>query len=171
MPEKDWFFSPREYLRFGDKPIVSKPLINTSLKELADAEWYLAVYARYVKGYGHTKVKYHFSDPDKNGNPFIVFRLWVAGNLTLEADGAPLLATLVVRDLTPNFSRPPSFALMPLADPQYLVQAPLKKEETELEYLERTNAEKLKNLKARVRHETPSQDRDVISPSERRLVG
>ena len=178
--DKAFVFTPREYLKFGDKPIKSPPLINTSLKELAEMEWYLTVYAKYVKGYSHTKLKYHFGNPDGKGHPYLVFKMWASGNY-LENTRPPfgdinysLVELLVKHDLTPNFTKPPSFALMPL--PSFVRQSsnePLikHKSEDELEYLQRTNTEKLLKLKEKIHAKGRIKTRDEISISPQRLVG
>lgn len=138
---KEFVFTPNEYLRHGDKEIKSLPLINTSLRGLADAGWYLGVRARFVVGYGHTKLRFHFSDPDKSGNPFLVFKFWASGN-KMHGD---MIELFVKHDLTPNFTKPPSFSLMPL--PQYVPEMGNQEpKETELEYLQRINKEKLELL-------------------------
>jgi hypothetical protein len=177
--DKAFVFTPHEYLRFGNKDIKSPPLINTSLKELAEMEWYLTVYARYVKGYSHTKLKYHFGNPDGKGHPYIVFKMWAKGNY-LDNVRPPfgdvnlaLVQLLVKHDLTPNFTKPPSFALMPLPDYIPVVQTPLIKHipEDELEYLQRTNAEKLLKLKEKINAKGRVKSRDEVFVSQERMVG
>lgn len=169
MGTREFVYTPNEYLRFGDKSIKSPPLINTSLKELAEMSWYLTVSARYVSGYSHSKLKYHFSNPDKQGYPFLVFKVWVKGSylhslrpnvhfdkLSPETHNPlgdinlSLVELFVKHDLTPAFTKPASFALMPLPDyaPVMGNQEPVaeKVQETELEYLTRMNEEKMKVL-------------------------
>lgn len=132
--ETEFFLVPGEYLAGGDRPIKAPPLINTSLKELAEMGWYLTIYARYIKGYGHTKLKFHFSDPDnKKGYPYLTFRMWVKGDVTT-FEG--VLFHLLQADLTPNWTKVPQFNLVP----------PNAREESEIEYLKRINAERAKTL-------------------------
>jgi hypothetical protein len=173
---REWVFTPREYLAFGDHPIRNPPLINTSLKELAEKEWYLSVQARYRPTYGHTKIKYHFGDPDKNGNPYLVFKLWAKGNFVLLEKVNPysLVKELVTRDLTPNFSKAAAFSLVPSQ-----VEKEVVKEvqivgteitlENELEILQTLNVlrkEKLKNLRVgKSSSENPSSDGAALSRS------
>jgi hypothetical protein len=157
--KRDFFFTPKEYLRFGDRPIKSPPLINTSLQELADLGWYLSVYATWIPGYGSTKIKYHFSDPDKNGYPFLVFRLWHPGKIMpalissrdeQHVKSLEYIKILVERDLTPNFTKPPSFSLIQKVEyvPPMGNQEPVKIE-SELEMITKWNDERAFSLRSR----------------------
>lgn len=148
-------YTPKEYMRFGDKKIYNPPLINTSFQEMSELGWMLSVQAKYCPTFNHTKLKYHFSDPDKNGHPFLVFKVWAVGNFLSKLDNrygefsdteGSLVLHLLKHDLKPNFTRPPSFSLMPV-DYKIVTREVVKYiEETELEYLIRTNNEKLSKL-------------------------
>lgn len=162
---REFVYTPNEYLRFGDKAIVAMPMINTSLRGLAASGWYLSVQARYVMTYGHTKLKYHFSDPDKGGNPHLVFKLWAKGNLVITEKLHPycLIRTLFERDLTPSFDKKTSFSIPPehsVETKEVIKEVHSGTEitlENELEILQTLNAlrkEKLKTL--RVGNENPS---------------
>lgn len=163
--KRDYFFTPREYLKYGDRLIEAPPLINTSLEELAEYGWYLSVYAQWLPTYAHTKIKYHFSDPDKNGYPFITFRLWHPGRVIpvtfggateLHQKSYEFIKILMEKDLKPNFTRPPAFTLPGLTK---IVTEPVavfeKKEErqlSELEFLQEMNEKRklaLKNKSSR----------------------
>lgn len=173
-------FRPAEYLRFGNHLIRNPPLINTSLKELASMEWYLSVSARYVKGYDYTKIKYHFSDPDRTtGYPFLVFKFWAKGNQILQEKLNPytLIQILIQRDLTPNFSKPPihQLRLVDVKPTTHEVREVIKEVpigltislENELEILQTLNAqrkEKLNTLRVG-KSENPGSDRTALSLS------
>lgn len=173
---REFVYTPAEYLKFGDAPIENPPLIHTSLKGLAAASWYLAVSARYIPTYGHTRVKYHFGDPDKNGNPFLVFKLWAKGNLVLTEKLHPysLIKELITRDLTPNFSKPPSFSLIPETKTETkevikeVLLPALPSLDTEYEWLVQLNAQRRENLK-KIRRvgnsENPGSDGAALSIS------
>ena len=151
----EFIYTPSEYLSFGDAVISNPPLIHTSLKGLAASAWYLSVQARYVPTFGHTKLKYHFSDPDEKGNPFLMFKCWAKGNLIITEKLHPksLVKELVTRDLTPNFSRHASFSLMPLEQRvEKITVKELPTLENEYDILVALNAqrrERLKTLKSR----------------------
>lgn len=109
---RDWdtIFLPGEYCKLGDKEIKNPPLIDSSLFKLAEARWNLAVHKRWVPSFGHTKLKYHFYDPQNDyGTRFIVYKCWV-GYLVSNDE---LIHILHEKDLTPRFTRPPSFSLTP----------------------------------------------------------
>jgi hypothetical protein len=174
--QAEFVFRPVEYLQFGDRPIRNPPLINTSLKELAEMEWYLSVSARYVKGYDYTKLKYHFCDPDKvTGYPFLVFKLWAKGNQVLKEklNSGTLIKLLIERDLTPNFSKPPIHMLrLPAHETkteikEVLVGLPiiLENEFEILQTLNEQRREQLKKIKRRVGNETPGSDFNALSLS------
>jgi hypothetical protein len=170
---KEFVFTPDEYLRYGDRAIVSMPLINTSLRGLAVSGWYLSVHARYVASYGHTKLKYHFSDPDEKGNPYLVFKLWAKDNLVLAEKVNPytLIKTLVDRDLTPNFSRQASFSVPPAETQQIPKEVPvglpitLENEFEILQTLNEQRREQLKRIKRRTGNETSGSDFNALSLS------
>lgn len=111
------YWKPSEYYRkdWGDKKIICKPLINTSLKELHDAEWWLTSEARYVPASQCTKVKFQFHGPvGKPGWPFLIYKGWLRGKILIPP---MLLDALYESDLTPNFSKEPSFNLIPQTKP------------------------------------------------------
>lgn len=109
------YWKPKEYYRedWGDKRIICKPLINTSFKELHDAQWWLTSEARYIPNYEATKVKFHFHAPEgKPGWPFLIYKGWLKGKILIPPK---LLDALYESDLTPNFSKEPVFNLLPKA--------------------------------------------------------
>lgn len=146
-------------MKFGDKKIVSPPLINTSLQGLADVGWCLSVWVSYIPSYGYTKLKYRFCDPDKNGYPYLVFKMWYQGRIfgsSIVADldeihqkSYELIKILVEKDLTPSFTRPTSFNLMPTVKSNTITVEKEKLvfiEPDELEFVTRKNKEKLEAL-------------------------
>jgi hypothetical protein len=161
---REWVYTPAEYMKFGDAPIENPPLIHTSLKGLAAASWYLSVTARYIPTYGHTRVKYHFGDPDKNGHPFLVFKLWAKGNLLVTERLHPynFIKELITRDLTPSFTKPPSFALLPeerIVTKEIVKEVKVQAEVDEYEFLVTLNEKRKQNLKKwRGNSENPSSD-------------
>lgn len=180
---REYFFTPREYMGLGDKVIKSPPLINTSLKEMADIGWCLTVTARYVKGYNYTRLRYNFQDPNKSGWPFLIFKFWEKGcHITLsrwcedevhseKKDKDGLIKILTKTDLSPSWSQPPIFTLN-RTPPQKLepsVADYMMVQESEYDYLVRTNAEKLAGLKRNRRQEINVTGE--ISSSSERMVG
>lgn len=170
---REFIFTPTDYLVWGNHYIRNPPLINTSLKELAGASWYLAVNVRYVPTYGHSKIKYHFCDPDGKGNPFLVFKLWAKGNAIAQEklNHRSLIKTLIERDLTPWFSKPPAFSLIPSQVEKEVIKEVVGTEitlENELEILQTLNGlrkEKLKKLQRVGNSENPSSDGAALSRS------
>lgn len=180
---REYFFTPREYMKDGDKIIKSPPLINTSFQEMASLGWCLTVTARYVRGYNYTRLRYNFQDPDKQGWPYLIFKFWEKGchidltrfqaspDAVLQKDRAGLLAILHKKDLEPSWSKAPAFNL-PMTQPQKLETSPvdyMMVQESEYDYLVRTNTEKLAKLR-RSQQETRN-DSGEIPDSSKRMVG
>jgi hypothetical protein len=179
---QEYIYTPGDYIRFGDKPIKSPPLINTSLYELAKAKWLLAVKVQWCAGYGYSKIKYHFGC--EGDYPYIVFRMWERGCHQPVGTNDPegkLIQLLIQRDLTPNFSRPPSFALLP-PEAKTVVQEVYRIADVgeqiermeELQVAELINDIKRKQLKngsGTEVNETPSDYTGALSIGQERLVG
>lgn len=171
----EYIFAPKDYLVYGDKKIVAKPLINTSLAELAGEGWVLSVLVRWCPGVGYSKLKYHFGDPDKKGYPFLVFKMWEKGN-QLPSDNyvshpsnIKLVKLLVDRDLTPNWTKHPSFQLPDLKET--IIVKDLVYED-DLAFLTRRNAERLEELrKSDNERASIRETRNQMDGSPQRLVG
>lgn len=145
----DTVFLPAEYCKLGDRPIVAPPLIDSSLFKLCKAGWNLAVTKRWVPSYGHTKLRYHFYDPRNDyGSDFVVYKKWV-GYLVSNDE---LIHLLHESDLTPRFTRAPSFSLQAKEAPVVQVVA----EEDEYEMIKRFNEERAKSLRPRKKRTTAS---------------
>lgn len=158
----EFFFTPKEYVGLGDKLIESPPLIRTSLKELNELGWCLNITHRYVKGYNHSRIKFHFYDPDKQGNPFITFKLWKSGPVIrmeklsdnpdrIEAlNRHTLLKLLLEENFKFSLTKQPVFNLLPHKESvgqQVVKEVIVHRVESEIEFLERMNNQRLEKLR------------------------
>lgn len=144
----EWYWDHNQYYRtdWGDKKISCPPLINTSLKELSNLHWSLSAEARYLPKHDSTKIKFQFhAPPGQTGWPFLTYKGWVkskkihSSNLMLD-----LLYTL---DLTPTFSKPPSFSLIPQErEKQDKFIEKIMKEDEDLVSLRQKNMEQIRKM-------------------------
>ena len=143
----DCIFLPGEYVAKGDRLIQNLPLIDTSLYKLCEAKWNLSVEKRYVQMHGRTKLRYQFYNPEKE-NSFLTFKFWIQGIV----ENSKLLDLILEKDLTPNFTRVPSFTILPSVVSEEVKQ----KELSELEMLEKFNTERAKTLPRAKKIDKPS---------------